>query len=216
MFTGLIERMAVISARDMSSKAGKLTLCVDRQFDLLVPGESIAVNGACLTLESYGSDTLSFHVLEETFSKTNLGVLPQGACVNLERAMVLGSRVGGHLVSGHVDTVSRVKCMSRKASDWELAIFTPEPMAGLIVEKGSVAVDGVSLTVARIEHDSFVICLIPTTIEHTSLASLSNDAPVNLEADMIAKYVAKQLQMRLPGNAAKPEITMQTLLEAGF
>lgn len=216
MFTGLIEKRAVISARDMSSNAGKLTLCVESQFKSLVLGESIAVNGACLTLESYDSATLTFHVLEETFSKTNLGMLPQGAPVNLERAMVLGSRIGGHLVSGHVDAVSCVKSMSRKSPDWELVIITPKTMTGLIVKKGSIAIDGVSLTIAEIGQDTFTICLIPTTIDHTSLASLSKDSPVNIEADMIAKYIAKQIELRLPDAGTKPEITMGTLLDAGF
>ncbi|NOY74717.1 MAG: riboflavin synthase, partial [Kiritimatiellaeota bacterium] len=146
MFTGLIERRARIAARGLRGNAGKLVLALDAPLDDPTLGESVAVNGACLTLESVtDAGFLSFHVLEETFSKTNLGTLPLDSIVNLERAMRSGDRFGGHFVSGHVDAAVDVLAWSEIGHDITLTISIPSDLRSQIIPKGSVAIDGVSL-----------------------------------------------------------------------
>ena len=214
MFTGLIEKLAKIEEREISAGAGKLHLVTETPFTDLKCGESIAVNGVCLTLETFNNNNLTFHVLEETFKKTNLGKLHLGAEVNLERALAVGDRLGGHIVSGHVDTTSTVKKWTSVGDDWELAIFAPEQIKPYIIEKGSITIDGVSLTIVDISSDSFSVHLIPTTCEDTCLRERKEGHTVNLEADMIGKYVAKQLGAW--SGKELSNVTMEMLEESGW
>lgn len=215
MFTGLIEKKGIIKSRDMAGGAGKLLLETATPFTDLVKGESIAVNGACLTLETFFGNEISFHVLEESLKKTNLDELPIGAGVNLERALAVGDRLGGHMVSGHIDNTSTVKSWTAVGDDWELEIYLPENLQPYVVEKGSIAIDGVSLTIVGLSEDAFSVHLIPTTYEDTCLQERREGERVNLEADLIGKYVIKQLGAYLP-EGAKSNITLDTLINAGW
>ena len=214
MFTGLIQGVGMIRAR----RANALEIDAGRIFPDPVRGESIAVNGVCLTLERAAGTVLTFHTLEETLKRSNLGPLPTGAAVKLERALRLGDAVGGHLVSGHVDGVGTVRAWRPVAGgDLELEVTPPAELLGLIAAKGSIAIDGVSLTVVAADRESFTVHLIPVTRRETALRERPEGAQVNLECDILARYVARQLAFLAPDGGEKPSrITMQTLLDAGF
>ena len=215
MFTGLTEMTGTILARKLQGESGKLIIAASREMQNLEQGESIAVNGVCLTLEDgMNGGPLTFHVMRETFSRTNLGTEPVGATVNLERAMAANGRFGGHIVSGHVDACGTVLSLEKRKSDTELTISVPEDLAPYLVEKGSVAVDGVSLTLESVENNIFRIGLIPTTLEHTNLSGKKTGSLVNIETDVIGKYVSAFLNRA--GCGKKSNVTMQTLAEAGF
>ena len=211
MFTGLVEKIGFLAAR----RAHALVVDCRTPFEKPVPGESIAVNGCCLTLEKAEGTQLSFHALGETLKRTNLGELPVGAVLHLERALALGDRLGGHLVQGHVDGAAQVRALREMPDgDWELEIQLPAFLAPEIALKGSVAVDGVSLTVSRLETDCFAVRLIPETRKRTALVSRVG-ARVNLESDVLAKYVRRILRPQDDVPAGKP-ITMERLAEAGL
>jgi len=217
MFTGLIETIGEIKARQEHGEAGSLTVLPKKPFANLQYGESIAVNGACLTLEEVRPDgLLVFYTLAETLHRTNLGMMPLGGKVNLERAMKMGDRFGGHLVSGHVDAVGEVLELGKIGNaDFKLSITTPEEMVPYLVEKGSVTIDGVSLTVIEVNEKYFTVGLIPVTLNDTVLQVRSPGSPVNLEADLLAKYVERQFQLAAQHPANK-KVTMDTLREAGW
>ncbi len=217
MFTGLIQQCGEIRRR------GPLTLeiAVKRLWRELVYGESIAVNGACLTLERVSGDIMIFHTLAETLVRTNLGTLPIGAAVNLERAMRLGDAVGGHLVSGHIDATGLIRRWTeRPGGDLELTVSLPEILRNLVAAKGSIAIDGVSLTVVAVRSDEFTVELIPVTRADTALKARAVGSAVNLEGDLLARYVARQFeclaQAGAPAGEPASSITMQTLYNAGF
>ena len=215
MFTGIIQTVANIADRKLSGKAGKLIIELKTPLADPVKGESIAVNGACLTLENSSGTLLTFHVLEETFSKTNLGSLPVGAKVNIERAMSLGDRLGGHLVTGHIDAACTVKKLERKGGDWVITVNYPRELSAFLVEKGSVAVDGVSLTLVEVKKDYFTVHLIPSTMEMTSLSGRKAGELVNMETDLIGKYVLNHL--RCSGTMRdNSNINMDSLRESGW
>ena len=223
MFTGLIQGTGRIVDRAASSGAGRLTVESEKEFSALTYGESIAVNGACLTLERFDGRILIFHVMEETFRRTNLGKLPPGTPVNLERALASGDRFGGHLVTGHVDACARILSRGPAGADTEFVLETPEEIAPFLVPKGCICVDGISLTVAALKEDCFSVRIIPVTWNETALRFRKEGDPVNLEADLIGKYVCHQLQRMLghgPGTettvSSKHALTMDDLREAGF
>ena len=209
MFTGIVEMRGQILAR----RGHRLLIRSAKPLTDPVYGESIAVNGCCLTLEECRGTELVFHVLSETLDRTNLGHLKNGASVNLERALKVTDRLGGHLVSGHIDAVGKV--VSRKvAKDVELTVSFPEELAKYIVWKGSIAIDGVSLTVAKLEKSTLTVCLIPVTLAETALEEREPGDPINLETDMAGKYIVRQLELAEAGKSSN--ITMDTLAEAGF
>ena len=214
MFTGLVEMTGRISDR----RAG--TLIISPQSRLVNPviGESIAVNGCCLTLErETASGELVFHTMAESLRRTNLGMLAIGSKVNLERALASGARLGGHIVQGHVDRASEVLELKRLPDgDMELLVAMPAEDAALVVEKGSVALDGVSLTVVEAENDFFGVRLIPVTLAETALAARGRGALINVEYDIIGRYVIRQLEVANNSRRSGGEITMDTLRDAGF
>ena len=215
MFTGLVETTGILLERKMTGDAGKLIVEVRKTLEHLEKGESIAVNGACLTLEQgMGGGPLTFHVMRETFSRTNLGSEPLGAVVNVERALVANGRFGGHIVSGHVDATARILAFERRASDTELEIELPRGLEEYFVEKGSIAVDGISLTIEKVYADRFKIGIIPTTWEETALRMKKKGSLVNLETDVIGKYVIAHLMKSQ--EKGRGSVTMETLAEAGF
>ncbi|MDD5698456.1 MAG: riboflavin synthase [Victivallaceae bacterium] len=216
MFTGLIETTAEITGRELRGKAGKLTLRSDKALEKPVSGESIAVNGACLSLETWNPNgTLEFHVLEETLSRTNLGSIAVGDRVNLERALRLGDRLGGHLVTGHIDGTAKFLGMRRCGDDLEYRVALPPELKPFLAEKGSIALDGVSLTPVEVGEDSFSVRLIPLTLKTTALAERRPGDLINLEADLLAKYVRRQLTGS-PAEKPAASITMESLINAGW
>jgi len=212
MFTGLIEQTATCLALEKNGRHGTLKLANPFTADIAV-GDSIAVNGACLTVEAFSAGELVFHALAETFARTNLGQLRPGSLVNLERALRLGDRLGGHLVSGHVDTVVKVLSCERRDDDIRLTCQRPEA-EHLLVPKGSVALNGISLTIADLTREAFAVCLIPHTWQATNLHLVRPGDLLNLETDMLGKYVRQCLQATNANQAST--VTMDTLRQAGF
>jgi riboflavin synthase len=200
MFTGLVEELALVAEARLakSGRDQELQITVDAPLvskDAKV-GDSIAVNGCCLTLVDKTGQRLAFEAGNETLSRTNLGRLQAGDHVNLERSLVLGYRLGGHLVTGHIDGQA-VLAQRRDEGNWSHFAFRAErPHLRQMVEKGSVTVDGVSLTVVNVEDDRFSVALIPYTLAHTTLGRLKAGDAANLETDLLAKYVERQLQSR--------------------
>ena len=216
MFTGLIEKTGILTGRETGAKAGRLTVKPDVPWSDLEVGESIAVNGACLTFEKEAGGSLTFFVMKETLDRTNLGQLKTGARVNLERALSLGSRLGGHLVSGHVDDAVKVISFGKIGDDFELRMEMPSELRIFFVPKGSVCVNGVSLTLTDVSDESFAVRLIPTTRRETNLDDLKPGDLVNIETDLIGKYVCEQLRHMDGGAQDAKTISMRDLTEAGF
>jgi riboflavin synthase len=198
MFTGLVESIGRVRSLDRRGDAARLTLETPLAAGLSL-GESLAVNGCCLTVTSTDGDSACFDLLRETLARTNLGGLAQGARVNLERALRADGRFGGHFVQGHIDTTTDVLSAQTKGADLNLIIALPEAGARYLIEKGSIAVNGVSLTVASLGEDRFGLWIIPHTLQETNLGDLRAGSPVNLEYDMLAKYAERQLGDRLSG-----------------
>lgn len=194
MFTGIVEEVGAVVALDRAERDARLVVrgplvCSDAR-----AGDSIAVSGVCLTITDLGPDgTFTADLMPETLDRSSLGELTIGAEVNLERALPVAGRLGGHVVQGHVDGVGRV--LSREPGQrWDVVeIGLPGPLARYVVEKGSIAVSGVSLTVSAVQDDRFAVSLIPTTLSHTTLGRLAPGARVNLEVDVLAKYTERLL-----------------------
>ncbi len=221
MFTGLIEATGTFWQMEWLSNAGRLYIQTNHEMNQLNMGESIAVNGVCLTLEEYGRNGnnlfLVFHVMRETFQHTNLKNLPKMPLVNLERALTVGSRIGGHFLTGHVDTVAEVIDMKRQNDDIHLNISLPRSLKPYLVYKGAIGVNGVSLTVMELDEFHFSVCLIPTTLRDTNLSKLSKGTFVNLEADIFGKYVISYMEnIASNRNETTSDISMEQLKRAGF
>jgi riboflavin synthase len=197
MFTGLIEGVGTLAARESRGGDARLRIAVGTlPFIDVEPGESIAVNGVCLTVVGFDAAVFEADASNETLALTTLGDLPVGRALNLERAMRPTDRLGGHLVSGHVDGVGRVLSVveDARAQRWRFA--TPRALSRYIAQKGSICVDGVSLTVNAVDDEGFEVALVPHTLAHTAFASTHVGDPVNLEVDMLARYVERLLQVR--------------------
>ena len=195
MFTGLVEAIGSVRTLEKRGDASRLILETSLASELSL-GESLAVNGCCLTVTSGEDGVASFDLLGETLARTNLGTLGAGSRVNLERALRADGRFGGHFVQGHIDTTAEVISAERQGSDLNLVIRIPEGGALYFIEKGSIAVNGVSLTVATLGDDQFGLWIIPHTLQETNLGDLKPGDRVNLEYDMLAKYAARQLGYR--------------------
>ena len=194
MFTGLVEGVGHLASRDLRDGDARLRIAVGTlAFDHVVRGESISVNGACLTVVAFDEAHFDVDASTETLALTTLGGLPIGAAVNLERAMRPDDRLGGHLVSGHVDGVGHVRSIADDARAQRWAFDAPAPLHRYIAKKGSICVDGVSLTVNAVDDDGFEVALIPHTIEHTAFAQAKAGDTVNLEIDLVARYVERLL-----------------------
>ena len=188
MFTGIVETTGELSSREETD--GGLRLGVSAPFAAeLEHGQSVAVSGACLTVEAHDTDGFSLFLSEETVERTYLGGLEPGAAVNLERALPADGRFDGHFVQGHVDGVGEVTRIERVDDDWVFGVSLPEGMGRYVVEKGSITVDGISLTVAGLVEGAFTTAIIPATYDITNLSEKSVGDPVHLEVDVIAKYV---------------------------
>ncbi len=204
MFTGLVSDMGVVDRIAPRQGGARLTLAPRAlPVDELALGESVACSGVCLTVVERGGGRVSFDAVPETLSRTTIGGWRPGSGVNLERALRLSDRLGGHLVQGHVDAVGRVLSRAAEGQGARLRVELPAAIAALVAEKGSIAVDGVSLTVAAVARDWFEVALIPETLSRTTLGAAQPGTAVNLEADVVARHVARLRELgEGPGVAA--------------
>ncbi len=199
MFTGLVEEMGTVRERVPSAAGARMVIGCGVVREGLAIGDSVAVNGVCLTVVQMTDDTFAVDCVEETLRRTSVGDREAGDTVNLERAMRLGDRLGGHMVQGHVDGTGTVRGITGEGDGVLMSIACPNDVLRYVVEKGSVTVDGVSLTVASREPDGFTIALIPYTMQVTTLGANALGRRVNLEADVVAKYVEAFVRPHIPG-----------------
>ena len=216
MFTGIIEEVGVIKNIKMGAKSAVITIQAETVMEDIHLGDSIAMNGVCLTVTSFDKNSYSVDVMHETLRRTNLGALKGGSRVNLERAMAADGRFGGHIVAGHVDGTGVITSMKKDDNAVWIDIETDASVLKYIVEKGSITIDGISLTVAQVDSRSFAVSVIPHTGMHTTLLEKKPGDSVNLETDMIGKYVEKLLGYQEQEQKPKSNITMEFLMENGF
>jgi riboflavin synthase len=211
MFTGIIEEMGSVKALRREGGAARLTIAASAVLGGTVLGDSICVNGVCLTVVHMTPQEFSADVAVETLRVTNLGDLKNGTKVNLERALQLSARIGGHLVSGHVDAVGRIREKREEGNGWRIFIDGPDSVLRYVIKKGSIAIDGISLTVADMDQSGFSIAMIPHTAKLTTLGFKSAGDRVNLEADIIGKYVERLLSGQVEGS-----VDLELLKKTGF
>ncbi len=221
MFTGIIQCLGEVVSRRGANQESRFTIIPRKAFDTPEIGESIAVNGTCLTAERFDGGAFTAYASGETLSLTTLADLRPGGLVNLERAVAVGTRLGGHIVSGHVDCLATVESAIKRGDSTIFRLSFPQAMAHLLVSKGSVALDGVSLTINECGLDHLTVNIIPETLNATILRSWKAGSRVNMETDIIGKYVARMLETgytRTVCNAQveTPGLTMDFLREHGF
>lgn len=212
MFTGIIIEMGEVASLSRKGKGGSILVRSDIVCRDAVIGDSISINGVCLTVVQKKEKTLSFDISDETMRSTNLGQLRKGEMVNLEPALRSDGKLGGHFVTGHVDGVGIIKSKEKLGDAFKIVISAPEEITDLLVEKGSVAIDGISLTVVDVSDGEFSIVIIPHTAKVTTIGLKKVGDTVNLEADIIGKYVAKFLKK----DESKDKGLLKTLTKAGF
>ncbi len=213
MFTGIIEEIGRIAAFETHGGAAGLVISADLVTKDTKEGDSIAVNGVCLTALDIRAGQFRADVSDETLKRSTLGSLRKGSIVNLERALTPSARLGGHIVQGHVDARGEFISVMQNGNFWTVSIGFPVEISKYLVYKGSVSVEGISLTIAKLRRTSFEIAVIPKTWEQTNLSSLKSGDPVNLEADVIAKYVERLLGFRTAENEG---VTREKLTKLGF
>ena len=216
MFTGIVEEMGKIVRVEKGAKSSRLTVSGDKIFSDLKLGDSVATNGVCLTVTSFSKGIFTADVMNETLKRSNLGELRQGSMVNLERAMIANGRFGGHIVSGHIDgTGVRTKIEQDDIAVW-YTIRADRKIMKYIIEKGSVAIDGISLTIAKVTDNDFSVSLIPHTAKETVLGYKKTGDTVNLENDVVGKYIEHFLSFKEELETKSSGITKEFLLKAGF
>jgi riboflavin synthase len=215
MFTGIIEHLGKIDSLKLHADGGRLTIQAPSVIPNLEISNSIAVNGCCLTVVSKEKESFSADLSGETIRKTSFGELKAGIRVNLEQPLTAGKEFGGHFVLGHVDTVGRVVRLEPEGDNWWYGVEVPESFARNIVPQGSITIDGISLTVARWNGRVAEIAIIPFTYDHTNVRDKKIGDAVNLEGDILGKYVERYLEAR---NAAKPSsaLSLEQLVAQGF
>lgn len=196
MFTGLVEEIGKIESVIKSTKSARITIKAKKILEDVNLGDSICTNGVCLTVTSFDSGKFTVDVMAETMRRSNLKTLSLGAEVNLERALRVGDRLGGHIVSGHIDGVGQIKSYEQEDNAVWITIEAPSEILRYIVEKGSIAIDGVSLTVAYVDESIFKVSIIPHTKDMTTLLRKKIGDVVNLECDMVGKYIEKFLNVK--------------------
>lgn len=211
MFTGIVEELGSVKALRRDAGGARLTISASTVLGDTALGDSISVNGVCLTVVEKGAAEFSADVAQETLKVSNLGDLRIGQQVNLERALQLSARIGGHLVTGHVDAVGRIREKRQEGNAWRISIEAPEIALRYVIKKGSIAVDGISLTVAETEKTGFSVAMIPHTAKLTTLGFKAAGDSVNLETDVIGKYVEKLLSGRVEGS-----LSLDMLKKNGF
>ncbi|HXX71277.1 MAG TPA: riboflavin synthase [Candidatus Acidoferrum sp.] len=216
MFTGIIEAVGRIDALDLSELGGRLrvSLAGTGEGGPVKLGDSVAVNGCCLTVAECSADAFSADLSGETLRRTAFGEMKPGHFVNLERPLAAGMRLGGHFVQGHVDGLGRVTRLVKEGDSWWLSVRVPEELRRYLAEKGSIAIDGISLTIARWQDGIADFSIIPFTYAHTNLRGLGPANAVNIECDILAKYVESLLAR--PQGPASSKLTVARLIEEGF
>jgi riboflavin synthase len=218
MFTGIIEHLGTIEALDLKPDGGRVTIHAPSVAPSLVVSHSIAVNGCCLTIVDLHHSRFSADLSGETIRKTSFGAesagLKLGARVNLEQPLTAGKEFGGHFVLGHVDTIGRVTHLTPEGENWWLGVQVPEEFARYVVPKGSITIDGISLTVARWQNNIAEVAVIPYTYEHTNIRDRKRGDAVNLEGDVLGKYVGRYLEAR--HSTAISSLSVRDLVEQGF
>ncbi|MCK4508434.1 MAG: riboflavin synthase [Desulfuromonadales bacterium] len=214
MFTGLIEDLGTLREIHTGADRARLTVATGLPMAELALGESIAVNGVCLTVTAFADGTFTADVSPETMGCTTLGQLARGAHVNLERALRLSDRLGGHMVTGHIDGQGRIVERRKDGNAWRFKFQADAAVSSLLVAKGSITIDGISLTVNEVSEDTFSLAIIPLTLAKTTLQDRNVGDEVNIETDLIGKYVARFLH---DGSTVKPQgVTMDLLAKNGF
>ena len=216
MFTGIVEEIGKIKSIKNGVKSSILSIQGDRIFEDIHLGDSIAVNGVCLTVISFNNKIFTADVMNETLRRSSLGNLKVGSYVNLERAMSANGRFGGHIVSGHIDGVGTIIKIEKDDNAIWYTIKSEDKLMKYIVEKGSIAIDGISLTVAKVYKCNFSVSIIPHTANETILSHKSVGDNVNLENDIIGKYVEKLINFGDKNNKLESNITMEFLMENGY
>lgn len=216
MFTGIIEEVGEVKSLKIGSESSKLTIKAHKVLEKTLIGDSIATNGVCLTVTNINGNSFEADVMEETFRRSNLGNLKVGSKVNLERALTLDKRLGGHIVSGHIDGCGKVLSLIKEKNAVWVTIGADKKILKYIIEKGSIAIDGISLTVAYVDEEVFKVSIIPHTGEETTLLTKTVGESVNLECDMIGKYVEKLLGFNNKEEKKESSITEEFLRNNGF
>lgn len=215
MFTGLVEEIGKIESIAKSTKSAKITIKANKVLEDVKLGDSICTNGVCLTVTSFESNKFTVDVMAETMRRSNLRNISIGAEVNLERALRVGDRLGGHIVSGHIDGIGQIKNYEQEDNAVWVTIETSKEILKYIVEKGSIAIDGVSLTVAYVDENIFKVSIIPHTKDMTTLLRKKIGDVVNLECDMVGKYIEKFLSVK-EESPSKKGIDLDFLKGNGF
>lgn len=215
MFTGIVEEKGKISGLDRADGGARMEVLCSRVLEGTKPGDSIAVDGVCLTVESRADDRFACFLSNETLDRTTFGSARVGKTVNMERALAFGDRIGGHLMAGHVEGKGRIQVLKRAGAAFDLEILFPPDFTPYAVPKASVAVDGVSLTIVKVWKDRFSVAIIPGTFGETTFGLKSQGESVNLEPDLILKYVRSVISAVIQGENA-PGLTMEKLLNSGF
>ncbi|WP_353893840.1 riboflavin synthase [Proteinivorax hydrogeniformans] len=216
MFTGLVEEVGKVQKVKKSIKSCSLTISAKKVLDGVKLGDSISTNGVCLTVVSFTSNSFDADVMPETMDNSNLGKLNIGSEVNLERALQLGNRLGGHMVSGHIDDIGTILNFRKDENATWVTIKPVNTSLKYVIEKGSIAIDGTSLTVADVNDDSFKVSIIPLTGEDTTLLKNKIGDEVNLEYDLVGKYVEKLVNANKTENDSKNSIDISFLQKNGF
>ena len=217
IFTGIIEELGVVKSIAINGASGCITIKAKKVLEGTQLGDSIAVNGTCLTVTSINSDGFSADVMAETVKRTSLSQVGKGDLVNLERAMILNGRFGGHIVSGHIDGTGTITKYTKEENAIWVTIKAPDEILDLIVEKGSICIDGISLTVATVSDQDFQVSIIPHTAKETTLIHKKVGSLVNLENDIVGKYIKKLMENNQEEQAKKASgRTMEMLEEYGL
>ena len=214
MFSGIVEVLGDVRSMASGDSGARISIEAGALVEGVKLGDSIAINGACMTVVAFGNSIFEADISPESLRMTNLGDLKAGEKVNLEKALVLGDRLGGHMVTGHIDGMGKIRDRKADGDSIWLTVEAPPDVMRYLVFKGSIAVDGISLTVATCDEDSFSIAIIPHTSEHTTLTAKRDGAVVNLEADLIGKYVEKLLLPHAQARAGG--VSMDKLKEHGY
>lgn len=215
MFTGLIEEIGVLKELSKGAKSAQLTISANKVLQDIRIGDSVSTNGVCLTIVHFSSKSFTVDVMPETMRRSNLKNLKPGSKINLERALKLGDRLGGHIVSGHIDGVGLVRAIEAEDNATWVTIEAGLEIMKYIIEKGSIAIDGTSLTVAYVDNNAFKVSIIPLTKDETTLLSKKIGDEVNLECDMVGKYIERFTMFN--GDNNRPSgMNMDFLKENGF
>ena len=217
MFTGIVEEIGVVQGIRNGKKSSKIEIKANKVLDNTIVGDSICTNGVCLTVTNISGNIFEVDVMSETIKRSNIGQLSIGSKVNLERALTLQTRLGGHIVSGHIDGVGEIISLVKDDNATWVSIKTSSDILKYVVEKGSIAIDGISLTVAHIDNEIFKVSIIPHTSQETILLNKKPGEKVNIECDVVGKYVEKLLGLESKNRVVKKEsIGEKFLRENGF